>query len=269
MAIKINWKDLQKRIINWVEVEKVMCNWVQIRPESTPTFAAWIYWNQSLEIISVSDDETNRITIADKDIWAVDNEELWLAYQWGNNRGNAPQTQVVTISWPVDTTWRWPWNYYTSQRFISTGDGKIYSPINRNLRWEVTNTSEARCWPCDDGFHVPSSNDFNVLITKLGNLWTGTSLWWVFWSYLRFPKKRGWIQSNGERTDGNVYYEDLRYWSSSVNNNGNGAYLRLLNSTSWSGMYNGVPWNGYFIRPFKDTPVVPDNTRTVLFQPSS
>jgi hypothetical protein len=36
MAIKINWKDLQKRIINWKEVEKVMCNWVQIRPESLP-----------------------------------------------------------------------------------------------------------------------------------------------------------------------------------------------------------------------------------------
>lgn len=36
MAIKINWKDLQKRIINGKEVEKVILNWVQIRPESTP-----------------------------------------------------------------------------------------------------------------------------------------------------------------------------------------------------------------------------------------
>lgn len=36
MAIKINWKDLQKRIINWIEVEKVMCNWIQIRPDVVP-----------------------------------------------------------------------------------------------------------------------------------------------------------------------------------------------------------------------------------------
>lgn len=36
MPIKINWKDLQKRIINWKEVEKVMCNWVQIRPNTAP-----------------------------------------------------------------------------------------------------------------------------------------------------------------------------------------------------------------------------------------
>lgn len=36
MAIKINWKDLEKRIINWQEVEKVMLNGVQIRPEVTP-----------------------------------------------------------------------------------------------------------------------------------------------------------------------------------------------------------------------------------------
>lgn len=36
MAIKINGKDLAKRIINWVEVEKVMANGSQIRPTSTP-----------------------------------------------------------------------------------------------------------------------------------------------------------------------------------------------------------------------------------------
>ena len=37
MAIKINWQDLQKRIINWQEVQKVMLNWSQIRPSSWPT----------------------------------------------------------------------------------------------------------------------------------------------------------------------------------------------------------------------------------------
>lgn len=36
MAIKINWQDLQKRIINWQEVQKVMLNWNQIRPSSWP-----------------------------------------------------------------------------------------------------------------------------------------------------------------------------------------------------------------------------------------
>lgn len=36
MAIKINGKDLAKRIINWQEVEKVMLNWAEIRPNSTP-----------------------------------------------------------------------------------------------------------------------------------------------------------------------------------------------------------------------------------------
>ena len=43
MAIKINWKDLQKRIINWKEVEKVMCNWVQIRPEQQWPFPDWLH----------------------------------------------------------------------------------------------------------------------------------------------------------------------------------------------------------------------------------
>lgn len=36
MAIKIDWKDLSKRIINGKEVEKVMLNGIQIWPEVTP-----------------------------------------------------------------------------------------------------------------------------------------------------------------------------------------------------------------------------------------
>ena len=42
MAIKINWQDLQKRIINWQEVQKVMLNWNQIRP-SWPTPPTYNY----------------------------------------------------------------------------------------------------------------------------------------------------------------------------------------------------------------------------------
>ena len=45
MAIKINWQDLQKRIINWQEVQKVMLNWNQIRPSSSPTPAYQIVWD--------------------------------------------------------------------------------------------------------------------------------------------------------------------------------------------------------------------------------
>ena len=36
MAIKINGKDLAKRIINWQEVQKVMLNWAEIRPNEIP-----------------------------------------------------------------------------------------------------------------------------------------------------------------------------------------------------------------------------------------
>lgn len=43
MAIKINGKDLAKRIINGQEVEKVMCNWVQIRPD-VPMFDDYLYF---------------------------------------------------------------------------------------------------------------------------------------------------------------------------------------------------------------------------------
>lgn len=46
MAIKINWQDLQKRIINWQEVQKVMLNWNQIRPSwPTPTPTYQVVWD--------------------------------------------------------------------------------------------------------------------------------------------------------------------------------------------------------------------------------
>lgn len=44
MAIKINWQDLQKRIINWQEVQKVMLNWNQIRPSWW-----WTPWEESID----------------------------------------------------------------------------------------------------------------------------------------------------------------------------------------------------------------------------
>lgn len=37
MAIKINGKNLAKRIINWQEVVKVMLNWAEIRPNEVPS----------------------------------------------------------------------------------------------------------------------------------------------------------------------------------------------------------------------------------------
>lgn len=43
MAIKINWQDLQKRIINGKEVEKVILNGVQIRPASPIRPAPWFH----------------------------------------------------------------------------------------------------------------------------------------------------------------------------------------------------------------------------------
>lgn len=36
MAIKIDNKDLSKRIINWQEVQKVILNWAEIRPNEVP-----------------------------------------------------------------------------------------------------------------------------------------------------------------------------------------------------------------------------------------
>lgn len=45
MPIKINGKDLSKRIINWKEVQKVILNWAEIRPSSVPHIDYHVIWD--------------------------------------------------------------------------------------------------------------------------------------------------------------------------------------------------------------------------------
>lgn len=108
--------------------------------------SAWIFWNQSEWLISITD-WTTGYTMMDKNLWATTVYNDWDTltqanmgnmYQWWNNYW-FPSTGTIskTSSTQVDASNYWPWNYYESDTFI-TWYNDWSSVYNNNLRWWVS-----------------------------------------------------------------------------------------------------------------------------------
>lgn len=255
---------------------------IYIRVEAQPITTAGIYHNPEQWLISLSKDWTNWITIADKNLWATEvytynttitENNAWKFYQWGNNYGFAWAWSVTTSSTQVNASTYWPWNYYSGSTFI-TYDGDWSNVQNDNLRWDTTDTVAARQWPCPSGFHVPSAADWAALFAIGSNtdgwlaIWT-TSFWSNASKYLKIPYWWYRRTSNGSIVSRDTssswqwwyissspYYEEAMYswiWQN---------YFRAYSSSSQKRAV------GALLRPFANTPVQPDESRTVLYPTS-
>ena len=96
---------------------------------------AWIFSNSSLWLISLSSDWITWITMDIKNLWAPNTTTEWYYYQWWNNNWFVANW-YTTSSTQVDVNWYWPWNYYSSNIFIT--QNPRWSGNGRNLRWWVT-----------------------------------------------------------------------------------------------------------------------------------
>ena len=130
--------------------EKPTSSWTVIRGT---LWSAWIFWNQTEWLISITSNWTTWYTIQDKNLWATtvynDGDTLTQAnmgnkYQWWNNYWFPSTWNVTTSSSQVNAQNYWPWNYYSSSTFIK-GNSSQYdwsSVKNDNLRWWVSQWSE-------------------------------------------------------------------------------------------------------------------------------
>ena len=290
MAIKINWSDISKRMINGREVSKVMMNGVQIRGTPWPTppsVDAWIYWNQTLWLISFSMDGTNWTTISDKNLWAsvvyetgdtLSESNCWYFYQRWNNYGfpwdDVPITTSTTTVYSIE--WYWPWNYYNDGTFILRNDRIIYNspwydtvtpnPNNgSNLWWWVTNTNASKQWPCPSWFHIPSLPEITTWYTILNYIENQYILNYEQACDL-FKMPATWTRYE----DDGLLYRDptwpmIFFRCATINSNlYTASYLRCRKSIGWfieCRIINlGMMCDGYPIRPFKNDPVVPSGT---------
>lgn len=142
---------------------------------------AWIYHNTAEWVISISSNWTTWYTMADKNLWATTVYNKWDTlseancgkyYQWWNNYG-FPRAWTIskTSSTQVDASSYWPWNYYNSDTWITTGYWD--SSDNKNIWWWVTQ------W-----IYAPESIEWKE--TK------ALPEWWEIWQVLK--KTDGWAE---------------------------------------------------------------------------
>jgi len=134
---------------------------------------AWVFYNATDWLISVSGDGTNWYTIMDKNLWAttvfnqwdtVNDANSWYFYQRGNNYWFPHSWSVTTSSTQVDASTYWPWNYYNSSTFITRSS----SPY----RWDTTDN--ANLWWWEDG-NVPMMSELkNAYIGEYRVPWANT-----------------------------------------------------------------------------------------------
>lgn len=224
-----------------------------------------IYRNEELWLISISNSGEERITIADKNVGATQvwNEwdsltqnNCWKYFQWWNCRWFNFSWYVPTSTNWLDLSGVWPSVFYTDIFRISSSWQREVSN-NRDLWWDITDTYQARKWPCDNWFHIPSYNELH----HLANITLMVTSPDMFHIYLKLPL--AWIRDN---ETSNVALQGQRwcYWSSSATTSINMA--RDLDFSSTSVHLYDTTYRAYWepIRPFKNNVVLPDNTRTKL-----
>lgn len=240
-----------------------------------------IYWNSTDGLISVVS-SNDIITITDKNLGAttvynnwdtLSEANCWKFYQWGNIYGFPWTWATSTSATKINVSSYWPWNYYNSSTFrtvtasYSWGvyDYFYYTSNNANLWGDTTNTNEARKWPCDTWWHIPSENELQSITNILSNMWV-TDYFWV----LKLPCCWRLVWNTWARIDNSNIIWLWSSWQDIIPGSDliGGCRLRLNSTGSVSKIDWEVPSAWYSIRPFKNEPVMPTSTRTVLYQPS-
>ena len=150
-----------------------------------------IWRNPQRELLTVEREwEWFVVTLSDKNLWATHVYNLWdecwlhncwYYYQRWNNYWFELKDIYQKSYYTVDTTWYWPWNYYSSNVIrIPTNRDLTNWEINEDLWWWVTWTMEAMRWPCPEWFHVPKLEEFmrlycwahyDTVAPKWNNIW--------------------------------------------------------------------------------------------------
>lgn len=124
--------------------------WTTIFDWSSVASWAWIFWKEDQQIISLSSDGTNWITISDRNVWATkawtekNSACVWKVFQrWNNywftyNWDSSAPTFPNRTSTKIDVSWYWPSEYSSSTYYDWWSNQDWASVANNDLRWWVT-----------------------------------------------------------------------------------------------------------------------------------
>ena len=233
----VNWDD-------WGAIEKV--------PQYITT--PWIYENEELWLISISSDWQNRITIANKNLWASSKTDNKAWFVWWNNYDFYWKTRTNHTWTTFNASWYWPWNYYNSPDIYIPSWPWAWCSNWKNLWWWETDTNEAKRWPCDEWYHVPSATEFENLWSIFEALWI-TDARQYCWSWAWAVYTCSWSTTASSKV-----YRWMFYKSSLDNKRIYEEYCMA----SWFSTWATNPWDA--IRPFKNDYVIPEIWWTILYQ---
>lgn len=241
---------------------------------------SWIYHNATLWLISISDWQTG-ITITDKNLWATQVYNVWdtlsssncgYMYQRWNNYWFSSIGTISTTSTTVNTSsysWQNPYSW-SPFVIISSWNGLDWSTSNNIDLWgDATNTKIARKWPCPEWFHVATQSEWQALVTTMTGLGITTSQWNKYQQYLKIPFS--WYRKYNTWWSVTNQWTWACLWSTTTRiNENNTRQAGDLWITSSVADYTDNTTRAWWlnIRPMKNEPVIPDDTRTVLYQPS-
>ena len=222
-------------------------SWTVVYDWSSTAAWAWIFWDETNWMISMSTDGINWQTIADKNVWANNVWDTWYFYQYWNNYWFS--WSFTKSSTKPDVSWYWPNNPYSNSTFITWGQRWMWY-VWADLWWGVTWTEEARQWPCPKWWHIPSMAELKALSDILFIRYDAYNRWSNFWV--------NWFVIDAVRRDWTwavAAWDDISYyWSSDIVNAGESSRYVDITWFYWmdtSNTYsNRVRW--MFIRPFKN-----------------
>ena len=135
--------------------------------------------------------------------------------------------------------------------------------INMVYKKPVPEPEWATQWPSPSGFHVPLSSER----ANIKNIWTALggwgSAWTNFWIALKLPFAGGRFSSNAS-----IYYQGSRgyyRYSSPHSSNANYSYRLYFNSSNINSSSADFRADGFSVRCFKNSPIIPTSSWTKLY----
>lgn len=257
---------------DWQVLSKVSWNiaWANAPVTSVNTQT----WAVTLDADDISDSTTTNkfVTATDKSTWSGKQDALvsWTNIKTVNSNSllwswdltlNDVKVSATAPSSPTE----WMVWYDTTNDQL-----KVYDWTNWNVTWKEYNAWEwieirnwddysAMRWPCEEWFHIPLQNEWQKVFDDWVSLGLRASDNWVgLETYLKLPQ--AWqIEADASHTAGVGMYR-----SSQADNSI--SYMLRFFDTYASPANHTSRSVAKSIRPFADTPVVPNNEWTVLYQ---
>lgn len=194
---------------------------------------------------------TNTITPFDVDEWT---EALYVSTNPNIvTIDSTDYTMVLADEWTSITWWSANNTAMVSGTAISIEEDTEFVPI---VVHQIIHRDTQ--WPCPNGFHIGTKDEWQALITALTTLWAYDVS--NIQTYLKIPDAYYLARSNGNKE--NRYWK-VRIWTSTMTSN-TVAWCWWIDENSKIIFQEDKPGNAFSIRPFKDNSVAPDSTWSLI-----